>query len=795
MKKNFIIFLLVVFVSSFLQINITNAEELSSRLKGRILIQTESHGEAWYVNPENNKRYYLGLPNDAFNIMSRLGLGISNKDFNALNRTTLQKFSGRILLKVEDKGKAYYVNPEDLKTYYLGFPADAFAVMKNFGLGISNDNLKQIQESPLNLAGFDLTINPGDDFYNYVNANWIKNNKIPADQSSYTTFTILSENNYAKLKKIVEANNPERQIQGSIAQKVLDFYATGMDMEKINFEGIGLLAKEFKRAGDIKNLNDLAIEVGHMHQYSSNPLFYVYANSDSENSQMNITEIWQNGFSLPDKDYYLKDDERSLSVRNEFYKYLKDMFLLTGDSEEMAVKNADTVMNIETQLAKASLSQEEQRDPVATYNKMQLAELESLVPNFQWQLYFKGIGLNDPGKINAGTLSYLKGMSEVLGQTSIDDWKIYLKWNILNANAKYLSQKFVDREFDFNDKFLNGYEEQQARWKSVVDACDNFLGKQLGELYVKENFPPEAKVKMLTMVDNIKSVFRDRIRALDWMSEGTKEEALKKLDAFGVKIGYPDVWPDQAGLEIKNDSYLANILRARSFYFQKDINDIGKPIDPNYWWMNPQTVNAYYSQLRNEIVFPAGILQSPFFDMNADDAMNYGGIGIVIAHEMTHGFDDQGRKYDSAGNLRDWWTSADADNFNAKTKALVDQFNQYSPLQGVFVNGELTLGENIADLGGLTISFNALEKSLANKKTIKIDGFTPEQRFFLSHAQSWKGIFRDERVKLLVENDYHSPAKYRVIGPISNMEAFEKAFNLKPGAPAMRPASERIKIW
>lgn len=795
MKKYSIVFLLAIFVFSFARVDVVSAEDLSVKLAGRILIQTESHGEAWYVNPENNRRYYFARPNDAFNIMSRLGLGISNKDFEALNKASLEKLAGRILLKAEDSGKAYYINPLNLEITSLGRPADAFSVMKRLGLGISNADLDKIQESALNLSGFDFSLNPGDDFYNYVNANWVKNNEIPADRSNITSFSLLSDRNYLVLKKLLESDSEERKAEGSIAQKVLDFYDTGMDTEKIEQAGVGLLADELARVDKVENLNDLATEVAHIHMLTANPVFQLYAGANPENSEMNIASLWQSGLGLPDRDYYLEDKAQFIETRAEYLKYLNNMFVLIGDSAETAAKNAQTVMDVETALAKASMSLEDQRKTELTNNLLSLNGLEGLSPDFNWQLYFKESGLTDPGTINVGQVDYLKDISRLLKSISLADWKTYLKWNVLNSNAEYLSKEFVDESFNFYDKFLFGKKEQQPRWKTVVDATNNYLGLQLGELYVKENFSPAAKEKMLKMVGNLKASFKERIIGLDWMSDATKQAALKKLESFGVKIGYPDVWPDHTKLEIKNDSYFANILRARAFGAAKTINDIGKPVDKNYWWMNPQTVNAYYSPDRNEIVFPAGILQAPFFDPNADDAINYGGISVVIGHEMTHGFDDQGRKYDGKGNLKDWWTATDAANFETKTKALVDQFNKYSPLPGYNINGELTLGENIADLGGVTISFNAFKKTLNENNSNKIDGFTPEQRFFMSNAQVWKIKSQDEYVKYLIENDPHSPNKYRVNGPLSNFKGFAEAFKLGAGASMMRPESDQIKIW
>lgn len=793
MKKISIMFLLAVLSVIFYSPNFAGAEELSDRLEGKILIQAEAEGEAWYVNPENGYRYYLGRPGDAFNVMSRLGLGISDQDFEELDTSELEKLAGRILLKVEDNGRAYYINPKNLEMSYLGRPSDAFRIMREAGLGISDDNLEKILKSPLDLSGFDFTVNPGQDFYEYVNGNWIRNNEIPADKSGYGTFSILLEENYEKLKKIVEADYEGEDEQGSIAQKVLDFYNTGMDMEQIETESLDILNKEFARIEEINNLDDLILEIAHMHRRTAEPLFEFYAYADMDNSDMNIAEVWQNGFSLPEKSYYSDEDERSAEIREKYLEFLSKMFSLKG--EEEADKKAETVMNIETELAKVSMSRDEYRDPEATNNKMSLTDLKTRMPNFNWDLYLQEIGIPEPGIINVAMPEYMSGFDSLLKEIPLEDWKIYLKWNLLDKNVRYMGKDFYDLNFDFYYKFLNGHKEQEERWKTVIGASNHYIGMLLGELFVKENFSPKAKTKMLELVNNMRETYRERMVALDWMSEESKKEALTKLDSMRVKIGYPDVWPDHSGLEIKDDSYLANIFRAREFSFQKDINDIGEPVDRDVWHMNPQTVNAYYSSSKNEIVFPAGILQAPFFSQHADDAMNYGGIGMVIAHEMTHGFDDQGRKFDSEGNLRDWWSEEDVKNFEDRAKKLVEQYDSYSPLPGVFIDGELTQGENIADLGGVTIAFNSFKKTLDSENEQKIDGFTPEQRFFLSLGQIWRNKAREERQEYLIKNDYHSPAKFRVNGPLSNFTEFSEAFNLDSNAPIMREEAERIVIW
>lgn len=649
---------------------------------------------------------------------------------------------------------------------------------------------------PLDPKNMDLTVSPGTDFYQYANGNWIKSHPIPDEYSRYGAFEQLIEQNYKELKSLLKEAAKNKAQQGSIEQKIGDFYATGMDTTKIEKDGVSPLKSEFQRITAIKSKKNIQNEIAHLQLVGPSPLFDVGSGQDEKNTETVIAQLYQGGIGLPDRDYYISDDNRSKEIRKEYVKHIAKMFRLLGDDADKAGAESKTVMNIETQLAKASMTRLERRDPHKTYNKMSLKNLQRLSHNIDWADYFKNIGLENVGDINVGQPHFFKEISKMIKTVGVDDWKTYLRWNLINRSANYLSTDFVKEDFAFYGAFLSGQKVMKPRWKRVLSATNGALGEAVGQLYVKKYFPPEAKKRMLNLVMNLKSVLRSRIQKLDWMSESTKKQALKKLDAMNVKIGYPDKWIDYSKLEIKRDSYIANLVRANQFNFHREMNKIGKPVDRTEWHMNPQTVNAYYNPTMNEIVFPAAILQPPFFNNAADDAVNYGAIGVVIGHEMTHGFDDQGRNFDTKGNLRDWWTKEDEKRFNARAQVLAKQFNNYVVLDSLHVNGELTLGENIADLGGLNISYQALEKSLKGKpRPEKIDGFTPEQRFFLAFAQVWRQNIRPKAQMRRLKEDVHSPGRFRTDGPVSNMPEFYKAFDVKPGDPLYRPKNERAIIW
>lgn len=660
-----------------------------------------------------------------------------------------------------------------------------------FAQGASSDE----RHVPIDTRNFDTSVKPTEDFYQYANGGWVKNNPIPPDQSQWGSFNELQENNFNVLHGILDdAAMRTDAPKGSNLQKVGDFYASGMDSAAIEAAGVKPLAEEFGKIDGMKSADDLIAEIAHLHTFGAGVPFAFFVAQDAKKSTDVIPQLYQGGLGLPDRDYYTKDDENSAKTRNQYLAHLKKMFELLGDNEQTSTLNANTVMIIETRLAKASMTRVEQRDPEATYHKMVVSELDALTPDFSWSRYFTYLGLPSPGNINVGQPNFIKETGVMMKEVPLKDWKTYLRWHLINAGSDYLSSAFVNEKFEFNGKVLTGAKELRPRWKRCLQTVDGKIGEALGQLYVERAFPPAAKTRAVELVQNLRSSLRDRIKTLDWMGEETKQQALRKLDAFRVKIGYPDKWRDYSSLMIDRSSFVMNALRADQFEFTRNLNQIGKPVDRTEWGMTPPTVNAYYNPTLNEIVFPAGILQPPFFDFNADDAVNYGGIGAVIGHEMTHGFDDQGRQFDADGNLKEWWTKEDAAHYLTRATMVEKQFNNYVALDTQHVNGKLTLGENIADLGGLTIAYIALHKSFEAKgKPQPIDGFTPEQRFFLSWGQIWRNNTRPEAMRLRLNTNPHSPGRFRCIGPISNMTEFMEAFNAKEGSPMVR--SERAKIW
>ena len=664
-------------------------------------------------------------------------------------------------------------------------------------IGCSNlSSKKMTANKEIDRKNMDTTVSPRADFYDYAVGNWIKNNKIPDAYPGWNTFYQLNDNNYDALKKILtKAENDKNAAKGSIEQKVGDFYYSGMDTVKIEKDGYNPIKSELSNIDNMKTKDDFYKELTVLHLGYSNPLFSFSSGADAKNSDLEIAQLDQSGLGLPDRDYYLKNDARSKKIREQYVNHVEKMFKLIGENDTQAKANANTVMNIETKLAKASYPRVELRNPKKIYNKMPLKKLVKLSPDFDWNVYFTEMGVKNPGDINVAEPPFIKEVSSIVKTTPIADWKAYFKWNVLRRSANYLSKDFVNEHFNFYGSTLYGMKTMQPRWKRVLGTINGNIGQLLGKLYVKENFPPEAKAKALKIVHNLINKFGERIKNLDWMSEATKKKALYKLHAITIKIGYPDKWKDYSGLAINRESFFGNVLNSTIFSTKKNLAKIGKAVDKTEWLMNPQTVNAYYNPPNNEIVFPAGILQPPFFDPNADDAVNYGAMGCVIGHEMTHGFDDEGRQYDAKGNMEDWWTKQDEEKFDKRAKKIVEQFDAYNPIDTLHINGKLTEGENIADLGGINISFDAFKDTKEYKEGKKIDGFTPAQRFFLSFANVWKNKTREQTQMIRLKTDPHSPAKYRVIGPLSNFPAFWKAFNVKPGDKMERPADKLVKIW
>lgn len=666
------------------------------------------------------------------------------------------------------------------------------------GTGGCNDKNKTDKAEPaLNAANMDTTVKPGDDFYRYANGNWLKNNPIPAEYSRYGAFEVLQEENYTQLKTILaDASADKNAPEGSVNQKIRDFYNSGMDTIKIDKNGISPLKDELDQIDAFKTPADVQKMLIRQHASGNYPLFYLYSDADQKNSDMVIANTYQGGLGLPDKDYYLGEEARSKEIRGSYLKHIAKMFVLAGSLPEQATKDADIVMDIETGLAKISSSRVDLRDPVANYNKTDLTGLQKMAPGIDWKAYFEGINLKATSEINVGQPKFISGMAAMINTITVADWKVYFRWDLINSAAASLSSDFDKANFDFYGTVLSGTKEQRPRWKRMIDQTSNSLGEAVGQLYVQKFFPPEAKTRMVELVNNLRVSLGERIQGLTWMSDATKKEAEAKLAKINVKIGYPDKWIDYSNLSIGTDSYYLNLKNARQFEVNRSIAKIGKPVDRSEWHMTPQTVNAYYSPNMNEIVFPAAILQPPFFFMDADDAVNYGAIGMVISHEMTHGFDDQGRQFDKEGNLHDWWLADDSKNFEVKTKVLVDQYNNYTMLNDLHVDGKLTLGENIADLGGMNVAYNGLHKALEGKKTDeKIDGFTPDQRFFLSYAQVWRANTRDEETMRRLKEDVHSPAEARVNAIVYNIPAFYLAFNIQPTDKRYIAPENRADIW
>ncbi|SDL76902.1 putative endopeptidase [Catalinimonas alkaloidigena] len=646
---------------------------------------------------------------------------------------------------------------------------------------------------PTNL---DTTVAPCDNFYRFANGGWLDRNPVPPSESRWSSFNELFEQNNAIMREILDSVSAKTDWEkGSVEQKVGDFYHSGMDTVQIAKLGLDPVRPELQKIASIQNRDDLQRVIAELHPLGVNAAFRFYVTQDDKISSQYIPNLIQGGLGLPDRDYYVRDDAPSQEIRDQYVDHLGRMMTLAGEPEAEALQHAKQIMALETRLAKASMERVKLRDPYATYNKMSVDELQRKAPNLNWKAMFQAMNVPDFDTLIVGQPDFVAELNRAVAQVSLDNWKAYLEWTVLNTAAPWLSDAFVEADFDFFSKTLNGTQEMRPRWKRIANATDDALGEALGELYVKRTFSPEAKEKALEMVHNLQEAFRERLGELTWMSDETKQAALEKLEAFATKIGYPDEWRDYSDLDIARDAYARNQFNANVFGWNRNVNKLGKPIDRKEWHMTPPTVNAYYNPSQNEIVFPAGILQPPFFDPKADDAVNYGGMGAVIGHEMTHGFDDQGRQYDPQGNLRDWWQASDADQFKGRAQRMVNQFGEYTMVDTIPVNGELTLGENIADLGGLKIAYAALQKALENKRPEKIDGFTPEQRFFLGWAQIWRTNITDQAAARLIKVDPHAPGMYRTNGPLANLPEFYEAWGCTPADAMMRNDSVRVEIW
>ncbi|MDE2430406.1 MAG: M13 family metallopeptidase [Burkholderiales bacterium] len=641
----------------------------------------------------------------------------------------------------------------------------------------------------------DRKADPCRDFYEYANGEWLQSHPIPADRARYSAYDEVTERNLAALKQIAETA-AAGQGKTAVEKLVGAFYASGMDETAIEQAGIKPLEPMLAQIQAIQNPEQLLAVIAAMHKQGVMPVFMFSVDQDAKNTSRYIPQMMQGGLGLPDRDYYLKSDAKTKAVRAKYLAYVAQLLTLAGESPAAAQQHANAVLGLETRLAKASLSKVALRDPQASYHLSDVQGLKKLNPATAWDAYFQGIGLAQPGQINLAQPGFLSEAARMMQSLPLDQWKTYLRWQLLNARAESLSSAFVNAHFDFYGRTMAGTKELRPRWKRVLADIDHFAGEALGELYVAQFFSPEAKAGVLDMVANIKQAMRDRISKLDWMSASTRQQAYRKLDTLVVKIGYPDRWRDYTALHIDNGAYAANTARAAEFEFQRILQRLGKPIDRNEWDMTPQTVNAYYNPTMNEMVFPAGILQPPLYHLNADAAANYGNTGATIGHELTHAFDDEGRQYDADGNLKSWWSKADEKKFLTRVKAIEQQFDEFNPIDQMHINGKLTAGENIADLGGLKIALQALHTALASKpQATEIDGLTPDQRFFVANAQSFRGVMRDERLRLQLATNPHAPEKYRVIGPVANMTEFADAFQCKGDRSSLRPIARRVNIW
>lgn len=646
--------------------------------------------------------------------------------------------------------------------------------------------------SGIDPADLDPSVSPGQDFFDYATGGWRKRNPIPDDQARWGTFSVLDDRNTHMLRDILIG--AEAAAPGSLERKLGDFYASGMDEAALEAAGLGPIRADLLAVEGIRDRKTLEAVLVRMHLQGVAPYFQFFAAQDDKDSSRMIGVAWQGGLGLPERDYYLREDADSKKIRDAYRAHVTKMFELAGDTPAQAVREADAVLRLETALAKASLPAAELRDPDKVYHLMDRAQLAALTPDFSWTWYLEGMGLPGVQEINVAVPDFVKAVDAEMSRTPLADHKSYLRWAVLNKNADFLTKALEAEHFAFYSTTLRGVQKMKPRWKRVVDTVDDTVGMALGELYVKRAFSPEAKVRVLAMVENLKAALAAEIPALTWMSEATKKAALEKLSTFTAKIGYPDRWRDYSSLTLTPESYAGNVRRAREFDVRRDLAKIGKPVDRGEWFMAPQAVNAYYNPSMNEIVFPAGILQPPFFDVNADDAVNYGAIGMVIGHEISHGFDDQGAQYDAHGNLRNWWSPADLQNFEKLGAGIEEQFSGYE-VAGLKLNGKLVLGESIADLGGLRLAWQAYQRSVAGQEPQAMDGFTPAQRFFLGYARVWAMNMRPQMEKLQVNTDPHPHPKWRVNGPLSNMPEFYEAFQVKRGDPMQRPEGQRNKIW
>ncbi len=643
----------------------------------------------------------------------------------------------------------------------------------------------------LDVTSMDRSVDPCVDFFAYSCGGWIKNNPIPADQSSWDTYSKMQDENLARLRSILEEASSPTSGRSAVNQKIGDYYASCMDEKAIDAKGSDPLKPGLDRIAKLSSKSELADVAGSM--IHTNVLFRFDSIQDFRDASQVIADADQGGLGLPDRDYYLKDDAKSEELRKAYVAHVQKMFELLGDKPDSAAAGSQTVMRIETALAKGSMTRVERRDPKALDHKLTSGDLEKLSPDFGWHTYFAKVGIPSLDSLNVAVPNYFKTMNEEIAKENLDDWKTYLRWHLVHANAPFLSSAFLNENFAFYGKTLRGQEELQARWKRCTEGVDDDLGEALGQAYVQKYFGPQSKQQALKMVNEIEAAMQQDINGLPWMSAATKQQAIVKLHGMANKIGYPDKWRDYSRIEIVRGDELGNVERARVFEFNRQLAKIGKPVDRGEWDMTPPTVNAYYNPQMNDINFPAGVLQPPAFDPDSDAAPNYGDTGGTIGHELTHGFDDEGRQFDAKGNLRDWWTEEDGKEFVKRASCISDQYSGYTIIDDIKINGKLTLGEDVADLGGLMLAYVAWQADTKSQKLSPIDGLTPDQRFFVGYGQSWCGHTKDETKRLRATVDPHSPEKYRTNGVVSNMPQFQEAFHCKAGSPMVN--QNRCRVW
>jgi len=674
-------------------------------------------------------------------------------------------------------------------------PMMAFAAI----LGSCKEKPKEepMKFTGIELSNLDTNINPGTNFFMYANGGWLKNNPMPEEYSRYGAFELLNIKNEEEVKSIIEEISKKNDLKtGSPEQQIRDYYKAAMDTSRIESMGYEPIKPILAEIAALKTTTDVVKMQAKLNFMGSYPFFATFSGQDEKNSSMVIANLYQGGIGLPERDYYTNTDERTKTIQKEYLAHIAKMFQLIGNDEKTALKNAKTVMDIETNLAKGSFTNMELRDPNATYNIYDLAKLQKEFPKFDFATYFSAIGVDSLRTINVGQPKFFANLSALFAKAKVEDLKTYLVWNVINSNAENLSTAFEKQNFYFYSTVFSGVDKMKPRWKRMIAFTNSNLGEPVGKLYVEKYFPAESKDRMVKLVGNLKIALNESIENLDWMSAETKVKAKEKLQTMNLKVGYPNKWEDYSSVVIDSTNFIQNNWNCSAFSYKKNLEEIGKPVDREKWGMTPQTVNAYYSPTMNEIVFPAAILQPPFFDPTADDAVNYGAIGVVIGHEMTHGFDDQGRLYDKNGNLSDWWTPADAENFKAKTQILVEQYNNYKILDSLHVNGELTLGENIADNGGLFIAYAALQKSYGEKgQPAPIDNLTSDQRYLISYAQIWRQHIRPKTLIRRLQEDVHSPGDARVNAGVANLSWWYTAFNVTEKDPNFIAPEKRAKIW